>query len=336
MLPPKVTEENFLDLFADYANWKYSDTVYDYYDVCPYDLDFDSDELVYKQIVTWLMCEKKNLFGKTALDEFVDEFVDDTRLASKILQMKSLVYDTFLVEKAVDANNRMLIRSTSDGRVFTVEMMGSNPSIYSKGRLIIGRIHPWHDNGTYRTTGIFHVIIKEGRDQHEGYRSLNSEMFNNLHQMLERDLQKKAESLTIPSNPTMGPLLKKFPIDWVNGICDSLGIDTQHVKKKKIRIIKSILTSEDSLRRVVSGLSEDERIGLRLVFAKDCAAKYSDLCRRVGKDDTGLRWDKMPASVVGRLRRHGLLMVGKKRIMTRTYKMAVIPTDVARHLGSCL
>ena len=335
MLPPKITEENFLDLFTDYAQWRYSDTVYDYYDACPYSLDFDSDELVYKQIMTWLMYERKNASGRTELDEFVDEFVDDARLASKILRIKNLVYDTFLIERGADASNRMLIRSASDGRVFTVEIMGSNSSVYSKGSIIIGMIHPWHDDGTYRTTGIFHVMVKN-RDQHKDYGAPDPEMFGEIRQMMERNLRRREESFTIPSNPTIGPLLNKFPIDWVNGVCDSLGIDKRRVRKEKIRMIKSMLTSENSLGRIVSGLSEDERIGLRLVFEKGCAAKYSDLCRRVGKDDTGLEWDKMPASVVGRLRRHGLLVVGKKRIMTNTYKTAVIPADVACHLGTCL
>ena len=45
-----------------------------------------------------------------------------------------------------------------------------------------------------------------------------------------------------------------------------------------------------------------------------------------------MNWEEESDSVVGSLRRLGLLMVGKKRINNREYKVAVIPIDVAVQL----
>ncbi|MCY4491651.1 MAG: hypothetical protein OXC46_09375 [Thaumarchaeota archaeon] len=45
-----------------------------------------------------------------------------------------------------------------------------------------------------------------------------------------------------------------------------------------------------------------------------------------------MNWEYESNSVVGSLRRLGLLMVGKKRIKNKEYKVAAIPIDVASQL----
>ncbi|MFN3655603.1 MAG: hypothetical protein ACK4TO_09845, partial [Candidatus Nitrosotenuis sp.] len=64
--------------------------------------------------------------------------------------------------------------------------------------------------------------------------------------------------------------------------------------------------------------------------------RYSELCRRIGRDDTELLWTKKPVSAVGKLRRCGLLVVGKKKSGGKTYKSAAIPADVLSQLRLCL
>ena len=48
----------------------------------------------------------------------------------------------------------------------------------------------------------------------------------------EDDYQKRAESITISSNPKSTTLLKNFPAEWVNAICTSLKINSQERKRK--------------------------------------------------------------------------------------------------------
>ncbi|MFN3654226.1 MAG: hypothetical protein ACK4TO_02735 [Candidatus Nitrosotenuis sp.] len=66
---------------------------------------------MYKQILRWFILERKNSSGKTVLDEFVDEFVDDPGLGTKMLQLKNLVHNTFFILKGPDASNRILVES---------------------------------------------------------------------------------------------------------------------------------------------------------------------------------------------------------------------------------
>ena len=47
-------------LLADYVQWKYSEEeIVKLQDQCTYELDFDDEDKVYKQILTWLMLERK-------------------------------------------------------------------------------------------------------------------------------------------------------------------------------------------------------------------------------------------------------------------------------------
>lgn len=327
MMHPRITEDNFPEMLGDYAKWKYGDRVYDYYDACPYDLDFDSDDLVYKQIMTWLAYEKKDSSGRSLIDELVDNFVDDHRLGLKILHAQDLVHDTFFIQRSADHNKRMRVQALSSGKTFEVEVFGRHPENYVAGASFSGMIHPWYDDGTYRTTGIAKLMI----DRKEPGGNLvpplvTPDMF---WKKFAQDFQKKAESITISAMPMARTLLRQFPAEWVDGICDSLDMDSRDTKKRKVERIASALTSPDSLERIVGCLSGSEKTALMHVLKKDGCAKYSDLCRRAGADDTKWWWDKRPTSAVGVLRRHGLLVVGKKRIMTRTYKVAAIPADVA-------
>ena len=86
-------------MLNEYVNTLYRDVIPHYYDKCPYDMDLDDDDQRYAQTATWFLYERKNHAGKTILDEFVDKFVDDKKLGTKILQMKNPIHDTFLIEK---------------------------------------------------------------------------------------------------------------------------------------------------------------------------------------------------------------------------------------------
>lgn len=312
--------------------WKYGPTLINFYNECPYDLDLDNDELAYKQVLTWFAYDRKNAFGKTIIDEFVNKFVDDKKLRSKILQMKNLTYDTFFIQRSADARNMIRVVAESSGKIFEVEIMGNNPDVYKEGRIFTGRIHPWHEDGTYRVTGITKILVSD----EDLFRQHDTHDVDLIFQKMERQFQEKAESITISTTPKAATLLRQLPIEWVDRICDSLYLDMWCVKKEKIKMIVSILTSKNLLEQVVAGLSEDERIALRFVLKKGGSVKHADLCRRVGRDDTQWSWSEKSFSTVGRLRRHGLLVVGKKRIMTKTYKVAAIPADVAMVLKSCL
>lgn len=339
---PKVTEENCVDLAWQYFLAKYGDEVLDHRDECPYDLNVGSDEFEYKQVATWLLCERKDQLGRTVIDEFVESFVDDPGTASRLLQMKDLVHDTFVMEGPPDRDMVMEVVSESTGEKFAVQMQGASPEIYQMGRAFTGRIHPWYDNGTHRTTGIITIELDgpRGGGGEGGFvarGAITPGMIDMLLEQMRDDLQESAESITITPTSGTRTLLRELPAEWVDGIYDSLRIGRRGLaKREKIRRISSALASESGLERVVRGLSGDEVAALRLVLGKGGRVKYRALCRKVGADDTGWDWRPRPGSTVGRLRRHGLLVVGRQRISGRAYKVAAIPADVIAPLERCI
>src|SRR6476646_7835073 len=152
----KVTEKNALQLLADYVQWKYGeDGVWQLEDQCTYNLDFDDENKVYKQILTWLMFERKDLrTGKTSVEEFVEKFVNrNNDLAKKILGMRNIITDTFLILKNKD---NILIVEGSRRKKFMVQIFLEHSFMYAIGRSVEGRIYPWGD--MYKFAGIVKLM----------------------------------------------------------------------------------------------------------------------------------------------------------------------------------
>ena len=152
----KVTEKNALQLLADYVQWKYGeDGVFELEDQCTYNLDFDGENKVYKQILTWLMFERKDPHtGKTSVEEFVEKFVNNNSdLAKEILQMRNIITDTFLILKNKD---KILIVEGSHKKKFMVQIFPEHSFLYAIGRSVEGRIHPW--GNMFKFAGIVKVM----------------------------------------------------------------------------------------------------------------------------------------------------------------------------------
>ena len=330
-----ITEDNCIDLAWDYLLQEYGEEVADSIGRCPYDMPSNNAELEFKQTATWFMCERKNSSGRTVVEEFVERFVDDPGIASKLLQMRNLVRGQFLVEAPPDHNGIMRISSKSSGKTFSVEYLGGERHLLSVGRSFSGMIHPWRRDGTYRTTGITLMSLTD-EEIFQRYGFITPKMTDVLLGQMRKDWQDEAESIAIAPRSRAHTLLKKLPADWVRGMCDSLCLRRGRTKRDNIALVSSALTSLDSLQNTVSKLGRDEVDALLLVLRNGGFAKYPYLCSRVGEDDTEWSWEEEPRSAVGRLRRRGLLIVGKKRISGRSYKVAVIPADVIGPLESCL
>ena len=131
-------------------------------------------------------------------------------------------------------------------------------------------------------------------------------------------------------------LLKKIPAQWIDGMCHSLHVPKKRNKKEKIEAIASVLTTEDDLRDIMSGLDKNDVDVLRLVLEKNCHVSHASLCRMVGDDDTIWSWTEEPHSAVGRLRRRGLLIVGEMKKSSGTRRTVMIPADVVVPLKSCI
>lgn len=332
----KVTDENAHTELWNYTNAKYGARLMDYFSACTLNLDTNNPEFIYKQILTWLIYYKRDPDGRSVIDEFVEQCVDEPDLKTKILRAKDATYEEYIIKRAPDANKIMLVEPKQGGGVLAVEIMGTDQDMYMEGRSFTGTVHPWHENGTHRITGIS-TILRSDEEMFEKYKFITPGMTDKIFDIMQQDYQKDAESITIAPGSKARTLLVKLPVEWVDGICSALGVGKSRRKRERVKEIASVLTSEDFLKDLVSKLSEDEKIALRLVLhSKDSSVRYANLCRRVGQDDTTWNWDEKPQSVVGGLRRFGLLIVGRKRIDAKDYKVAAVPADVAVLLKSHL
>lgn len=152
----------------------------------------------------------------------------------------------------------------------------------------------------------------------------------------ENAWRKEKEKVAISLDTTLSAALNKCPAEWIGAICTTIGIPWD-VKKEKVRRIVKKLTDVISLEEVVQSLPDECRRALGLVLEKGGWVKYGQLSRRFGHEEGGFFWTRSPPrSVIGILRLHGLLFVGRSGLGGKTYKVAVLPKDLRLPLGGIL
>jgi hypothetical protein len=76
---------------------------------------------------------------------------------------------------------------------------------------------------------------------------------------------------------------------------------------------------------------------LKLVMDEGGWVKYNKLSSEYGEGNDSYFWEtEPPTSIVGVLRVHGLLFIGKTGIGGRMYKVAVVPKDIRKRLEDML
>ena len=160
MSNPRVTIDDIQEALIEYTSRNYIDDVHNSYDTCPYEIANDDEDVRYMHAVIWFMCKRKNSEGLTVIDEFVNKFVIDEGSKRMLLRMKGIMYDLFHIFTNPDSMNRVVVASESDGKKFTVEIKEYEDEVYEVGNRFIGMIHPWYDDGVYRTIGALMVHYK--------------------------------------------------------------------------------------------------------------------------------------------------------------------------------
>jgi tetratricopeptide (TPR) repeat protein len=158
---------------------------------------------------------------------------------------------------------------------------------------------------------------------------------------LTRSWRQDQENKPITLNTKLSAALNKCPSQWINGICQQLGLDPKalRVKKKKVAVIQARLTDLARLRQVLRALPAASQQALGYVLEQGGWVKLGPLTHKFGDmDDVGWFWDEEepPVSPLGQLRVRGLLFVGKAGIKGRTYSVAVIPKELRELLSPLL
>jgi hypothetical protein len=151
----------------------------------------------------------------------------------------------------------------------------------------------------------------------------------------EKSMKKKQDSIQISLNTRIAVVLNKYPSQWVDGICEALGIPVKNVKREKVLATADMLSDVAKLRGIIDELPKDSLKALRFVYENGGWVRYGQLTKRFGGEEEKDSWwwnEKPPASPIGQLRLHGLLAVGKNPMKGRMYKVVVIPKEVREGL----
>ena len=130
------------------------------------------------------------------------------------------------------------------------------------------------------------------------------------------ELREEADDKTIRIDTRLEPALNKTNAQIVDAICHGLGIPIKGQRKVKVEKIAEILTDPQHLGHVVDELPDALLLAVKRVLDAGGWMPLDELTEEFG-DQEGDGWfwnEKPPASILGQLRVHGLLLVGQAAI----------------------
>ncbi|MFC1719271.1 hypothetical protein ACFL6S_36820 [Candidatus Poribacteria bacterium] len=318
-----INEESYKTILFDYAFEKYEERFQEFhnelYHEFPYKLSDLPNHLYLENFVAWLVFEKPlPATGKTIVEEFVDQHPDmDEELKQRLLRTQDVVSSSFVVLSKKGLKLKLKDQKTRES--YSVVLRYDNPRL-SRNSLVTGRIHPF--GNIFRFVGIFFVqqsplILDAG---------VLMEQFN------ESSIA-DVENMTLHAKSRMTAILNKYPFQWVDGICNKLGLSTEGRKNIKVKDIASKVSSD--LASILESVPDKSREALKLVLDNGGYVRYGKL---KGFDDEITFWwqDDPPTSTIGLLRLNALLAVGKMPTSGRMYKVALIPVDIRDDLQELL
>lgn len=265
------------------------------------------------------------LTGKTIVREFVEKFVIESDLKIKMLQLEQMRLGEFEILECHDVD--LVVRDLKDEKIYSAKVWNTNEE-YKPGRIIIGRIHPW--GNIHRFAGIVRIKLSD-EEVFKRFRFAGPDMVDVMMEQFELSILKEAEDIIINPISTATSMLNKYPGEWVNGICNALGISTKGKKRQKVKLIVETLHS-DKLFTIVKKLPKKSIEAIDFILSSGGWMKYLQLSRRFN-GEIGYWWvEQPPTSVIGVLRLHSILFVGKMGIKGRMYKIAVIPLELREKL----
>lgn len=310
-----IDENNFKQVLFEYTMEKYENKLDEFQDKFldefPYNYEGLSDELQFKNFIDWLMIEKKLPdTGKTIVEEFVGNHPDlDEKMKQNLLNMKNVISSEFIVLSKNKLELTLKDRKTEN--LYTTRLYSDVRGV-GRNTLLIGRIHPF---GTYyRFAGAFLI--------HNSPMILDTDVLMNAFE--DRSI-KQAENIVLAPYAKLTAILNKYPFQWIDGICDELGIDTKEKKNTKVKLIADKL--QYSMQEVIANLPQKSKEALHLILKNGGFLQYGKL--KGYDDEISFYWNEVPpTSSIGILRLKGILAVGKMPMTGRMCKVVLIPKDI--------
>ena len=324
MVVRRIDEDNFLQALVDWAQATYDDELDKYGGDYPYPPRFDTEDQLVKQTVIWFVLEWKNpRTGTTLLEEFVDKFIEDPKLAAQVRQYGRVSFSMFRIVRRVSKHVAVVADEQTD-KEYQVRFRNKPPR--HEGILFYGYIHPWKDDGVYRATGILTFLRPPPDD------ITRMLLKSRLDYSLTKEAQDKSEEVPISANAKLSAYLWRQSSIQVMEVAKFLNVPEGN-KREQIAGIKDVLST--NAVRILKSLSKEELSCLLYVYrSPQKMVVHKDLERRFGRDDFRLSlFDRGARSAMGRLREKGLLIVGMKKMQDKQHKVAVVPDEIRDALG---
>ena len=257
----EVDEDNFVDRLTNFAIWNYGDALDEMTKNYPYRALFDIEEHA-KQMSLWAACKVVNpATGITILDEFVDRFVHGSRLRSKILLLKEMVYDLFML---LEYRGGLITAASLNGRgIIILEVEEDIAKNLTSGLEFEGLVYPWDIGKTYKMAGSVSVT--------DIGLNLNSEL-----DMTGSMLEDSSPGISLLQ------ILQKYSILDLEYTCDLLGIDPSGKRHSQLaqEIFEALTT--DRVHGILKRLTPPALDCLTYIACSGGLAEYRDLHERFG------------------------------------------------------
>ena len=211
----------------------------------------------------------------TLLEEFVDRFIKDPKLAAQVSQFGLVLYGRFNIARRVSKYMAIVV-DESTKKEYQVKFRSKLPGSY-EGVSFSGYIHPWKDEGAYRATGILTF---------ERVPNVFGHMTNLLAKRVggisAKEVQDESEAKSIPVNATLSGYLWRQPIIQVWEVGKFLNVPKAN-KREMIARMNDMLAAKGM--DILKSLSKELSCLLYLYRTPQKAVKHKDLERRFGNDD---------------------------------------------------
>ncbi len=138
------------------------------------------------------------------------------------------------------------------------------------------------------------------------------------------------ESRALPSGGGLRACLRSLPVDWLDGVCASLGVSAEGGRRNRERAAAKLLQQPETLRGVVADLPSASLDVLRLVLDRGgrCSARAVTRAHGSDRHDAWFWREQPPESPLGRLRRRGLVFVGREDLGDGEERVVLVPVEL--------
>ena len=339
MQSPEKLNEEILAMFI-YLMKTHHSLIDRYAEDCPYHMeDHAIDDMVFH---IWGMFEAvlPNT-NKRIVDEYAKTHIRDPTIASMINRIDNVHIDTFEILDVDYARGTLKMRGMRDGLTYDVAASIDYVNGIQLDKEQQFMICPWLRDGNRYS--IMTAMCPFRYDKVSGEESIGCEGGvggdastgnTGIIREVENKFLSEAESIHLYPKSRLGPALRKYPAQWSRAICERLGINATLLSKKECtEAIVQMLTATESLRDILGGLGYLEQECASHIIKQDGFVKLEDLEEIFGKDDTEYWWDRhIQQSIIGTLRRMGLVIVGMRQVGQDTHKVAQITIDIMLRL----